>query len=102
MPYRTHLFGLRDSVRIEDLEAGHVLRLPCRKCGHVVSVAPHSLRARFPAQAKLQNIMDRYRCRRCRSVLPPLWYVEVAFPPVMDAAELDGIGLPRWRGPERR
>ena len=101
MPYRTFLVGLRESVRIEDLQAGHVLRLPCRKCGNCVSVSPHHLRARFPAHVKLQNIMGRYRCRRCRSVLPPLWYVEEAFPPVMDAAELDDIGLPRWRGPVR-
>ena len=94
MPYRPVIFGIREHVRIADLEAGHVVRWPCRNCRHVVSTAPYQLRARFPEWVTLVNVGDRWKCPRCRSTFPPRWHVEEGVHPYQVVTERDDLGRP--------
>ena len=94
MPFRPVTFGIREFVTIADLEAGHVVRWPCRSCRHVVSVAPYQLRARFPAWMKLSIVAGRWKCPRCGDQLPPRWHVELAESPYRVVTEADGLGRP--------
>lgn len=82
MPYRPHVHGLKFAIRVSHLEASDVLRVRCPSCGHLFSVAPHELLARFPAFMPIIDLERSMRCKKCPHKGPMGWHIERAFPPV--------------------
>ena len=82
MPYRSHIHGLKFQIRLSHLEAMDVLRIRCPKCGHLFSVAPHELLARFPAFLRIIDLEKNMRCKKCPHRGSMGWHIERAYPPM--------------------
>jgi DNA-directed RNA polymerase subunit RPC12/RpoP len=55
----------RQGVRIADLRSWHYLQVTCRHCGHAGRVYPARLWRRYPMEARVIDIVRRFRCREC-------------------------------------
>jgi len=64
----------RYSLRIEDFGDQHALAVRCEHCGHEGRVGAELLRAKAAPYARIVQVIEQLRCRRCGNRSAIAWW----------------------------